>query len=197
MLNVSGFILDGGVHNAALLRVVLPDLPQTIISTATLHRSHLPPHDTVMALALPPSSAARKPYGRDFGDTARIPVASGQSAPTGTIAMSWAAPDTALPNGRLKFDVTCLNGKVAIEFVDNVVSVRTYPATGSSAKEESFEGPPTGIAVEVDMFGKALRGTNDAVQYGSPRDALWDLAVIQALVSSHSREINLSNLTGQ
>lgn len=109
--------------------------------------------------------------------------------------MSWAAPDTADPNGRLRLDVTCLNGIVKIEFVGDTASVKTYPAVGTGRGADHVEGPLTGIAVEVDMFGRTLRGASDAVQYGRPRDALWDLAVIQALVSSHNEVTDLCKLT--
>ncbi|KAL1858281.1 hypothetical protein VTK73DRAFT_7865 [Phialemonium thermophilum] len=191
-----GFILDGGVHNAALLRAVLPDLPERIISVATLHRSHLPPHDTVMGLALAAKSAAKKPYGRDIGDISRIPVKPGLSSPTGTITMTWAAPDTK-PNGRLVLHVACLNGKVLIEFEDGIFSVKTVPAAGSAVKEQLFEGPHTGVAVEVDMFGRAIRNAGSEEHYGHPRDATWDLAVIQALVSSDGKEVDLPTLVGK
>ena len=184
------------MHNAALLRAVLPDLPQRIISTATLHRSHLPPHDTVMGLALASESTAKSPYGRDIGDTTRIPVKSGESAPTGTITMTWAAPDTK-PNGHLVLNIACLNGKVLIEFLDGMFSVKTTPAAGSGVKEQHLQGPHTGVAVEVDMFGRAIRGIGGEDQYGRPRDAMWDLALIQALLSSDGKEVDLPTLIGK
>ena len=109
--------------------------------------------------------------------------------------MTWAAPDTE-PNGELVFKIACLNGKVIIGFLDGKFSVKLIPAANSGIKEQQFAGPPTGIAVEVDMFARAIRGVKDEEQYGRPKDAMYDLAVIQALLCSDGKEIDLTELVG-
>jgi hypothetical protein len=59
----TGFLLDEGVQSAALFRVVLPHLPASVVSVASLHRRLFPPHDTFQAIVLPEDDAIPDPHG--------------------------------------------------------------------------------------------------------------------------------------
>lgn len=191
-----GFILDGGVHMTALLRVVLPIPPAKIISTASLHRAHLPPHDLVMALALPPVEVAISPLGEALdGDMSIIPVQLGKSSPHGSIVLSWAKPNTPAEGANPGYGlfITLENGTVSIEMEGGEFQVNLIGAEGSSVKTRKIEGEGTGIKEEVEQFARATRGSEE-VNRGEPKDALWDLAVIQALLTSNGKEIDLKSL---
>lgn len=45
-----GFLLDGGVHSAAVLRIVLPSEPESLSAYVSLNLEHLDPVDTMTAL---------------------------------------------------------------------------------------------------------------------------------------------------
>jgi len=45
-----GFLLDGGVHYAALLRTILPQRATSLAAFSSLNRSYLPPSDTIHAI---------------------------------------------------------------------------------------------------------------------------------------------------
>ena len=181
----------------ALLRVVLPVPPATIISTASLHRAHLPPHDLVMALALPPASSARAPLGEPLaGDTSIIPVRSGRSSPHGSIVLSWAKPDTPAEGTKPGYGlfITLEHAEVSIEMDGSRFIVNLIPTNESGVERVKIQEESTGIKEEVEQFARATRGCSGEVNRGSPEDALWDLAVIQALLTSDGRPIDLAGL---
>lgn len=193
----AGFILDGGVHMTALLRVVLPVPPATIISTASLHRAHLPPHDLVMALALPPVSSGVPPLGEPLsGDLSIIPVPSGKSSPQGSIVLSWAKPNTPAEGANPGYGlfITLENAEVSIEMEGSKFIVNLVAADDSGIKSRKIEGESSGIKEEVEQFARAARGNTEEVNRGSPQDALWDLGVIQALLSSDGKPVDLERL---
>ncbi|WWD18996.1 hypothetical protein CI109_103453 [Kwoniella shandongensis] len=206
-----GFLLDGGVHFSALLRTVLPDsaLPSSLVSFSHLHRTHLLPHDTLTAISLPSPSSTTSPNGPKTKLSSAIhtekDLASqpGQSAPLGQIFMSFALPDTApetrTPNGLI---ITYLNGVAKIvsdpktrEWIFNI-----YPANGSSVEKVEKRGSPEGVEVEIKHFANAIQAIKDGKKdggvenYGEPRGALWDLAVIEGMLKSEGKELNLDQL---
>lgn len=199
-----GFLLDGGVHQAAGLRCILPTLPASIIANNALHRKLLQPHDTVVGLALPPSSAITPPHGPDTKLTTAInqsaPVANGQSSPQGTILMSFACPQIAAEgkSGNGIF-ITCLNGSVNVNFLSTgIISVRVTGAEGSGVKDEVKEGKPSGVDVEIGAFGRAIAAKKDGKEdteenWGDVRGGLWDVAVIEALLTSQGEKIVLED----
>jgi predicted dehydrogenase len=199
LADTTGFVLDGGVHQAAQLRVCLPHPPASITSNASLHRTHLLPHDTVIGLALPPKAAITEPHGPktklnpEYSEE-DVPVPSGQSGPTGTILLSWALPNIPAEAKRPgSTEVVCLNGRVEWFFANGTFTVKVTGAEGSGVKDEVKEGPSIGVKVEIDMFANAIEGKKE-VNYAEPRAALWDLAVIQALLTSNGKEIILADL---
>ncbi|KAK1927078.1 hypothetical protein DB88DRAFT_433551 [Papiliotrema laurentii] len=204
-----GFLLDGGVHFAAMLRTVLPDyaVPATVISTSALHRSHIPPHDTVQGICLPAKESTTEPHGpptalNTINDLKDIPGGTGKSAPTGSILLSWALPDTPpetrAPGG---LTVTTLNGVVEITNVNRVWTLRVIPAAGSDVKPREETSPADGVERELEAFVKTVRavqqGTEDEVQArGYPTGPLWDVAFIQALLSSGGSPVDIKQLLG-
>jgi predicted dehydrogenase len=208
-LTSQGFLLDGGVHFAAMLRTVLPDyaVPATVISTSALHRSHIPPHDTVQGICLPAKESTTEPHGpptalNTINDLKDIPGGTGKSAPTGSILLSWALPDTPpetrAPGG---LTVTTLNGVVEITNVNRVWTLRVIPAAGSDVKPREETSPADGVERELEAFVKTVRavqqGTEDEVQArGYPTGPLWDVAFIQALLSSGGSPVDIKQLLG-
>lgn len=201
---MSGFLLDGGVHQTALLRAVLPVKPSSIIAHNALHRKLLLPHDTIMGLALPPSSATVEPHGPSTKlstalNTTGI-VENGTSQPQGTILMSFAAPNIPAEgkSGNGLF-ITCLNGSVNIASLPNgKLSVRVTGAEGSNVKNEYKEERPSGVDVEIAAFGRAITCLKDGVEnqeenWGDVRGGLWDISVIQALLTSQGKEVVLED----
>ncbi|WVR07447.1 hypothetical protein IAU60_004488 [Kwoniella sp. DSM 27419] len=204
-----GFLLDGGVHWLALLRVVLPDsaLPSSVLAISHMHRAHLLPHDTVLALSLPPASSEVPPHGDKTKLTSaerkehEVPGEMGKSSPTGQILCSFGSPELPLenkvPNG---LTITCLNGIVTI--LSNPANrdwqLEVVPSTTSQAKPFTKTGPGEGVEVELRMFGQAIQAIKDGKDvgedYGTPRDALWDLTVMQALLTSKGEKVSVDSL---
>lgn len=203
----SGFILDGGVHTAAMLRIILPVPPARIIATAALHRTHLLPHDTVTALALPPASAAVEPHGPSTKlDTAAhsmrdMPIKPGKSFPTGTLLLSWSAPDTN-PDKRPANGLwaVCEHATISLSQAGRnwVLTVTGVNGRHMESSEETVE--MCGVAVELEHFGaavaKAKAGKKDDLEnWAEPRGSLWDLALIEACLNSDAKEVDLASLT--
>ena len=189
-----------------MLRVCLPTPPASIISTASLHRAHLPPHDTVIGLGLPPTDSLKPAYGRETQVKAlrtikEIPGGVGQSAPHGSIILSWALPNTR-PESRAPqgLTVTCLNAVVSITNTNRFWTLEVVPADGSSVKAIKESAPATGVEVELGMFARAVaavKGGKSVVKeedLGSPRGTMWDVAVIQALLTSNGHKVELEGL---
>ena len=205
---MTGFVLDGGVHNAAMLRTVLPNPPASIISSASLHRTHIPPLDTVIALALPPASAITEAHGpttklKPIHSLSDIPSEIGKSGPTGTILLTWATPD--VPNEKKPLsgmDITTTNAQITVKRGGSGWEVSVSGAKGSDVEDQTFEGPSEGVKVEIAMFGRAVGEAKEGKSFseedlGTPRGALWDLAVIEACLTSNGKPVELAPLVGK
>jgi hypothetical protein len=73
--------------------------------------------------------------------------------------------------------------------------MRVIGAVGSGVTSRSWRSKVTGLVNEVDMFARAARGEGTQEEdYGKPQDALWDLALIEALLSSNGKEVVLIEL---
>ncbi|KAL1413381.1 hypothetical protein Q8F55_001143 [Vanrija albida] len=199
-----GFLLDGGVHWAALLRTVLPTPPARLIAHKSLHRAHMVPHDTITALALPPRGSEVAPHGAattvgGTGDPAAL-LAAGRSQATGTIILSWAIPDTPRAS-RPPNELYVVAEHATLRLVNHGRSwtVELTPGAGTPAKAAFKEGKVSGVEAELAAFGDAVRaavdGAHDAqTNFGSPEDALWDLAFIQAALGSDGREVSIEGV---
>ncbi|RSH95811.1 hypothetical protein EHS25_000903 [Saitozyma podzolica] len=194
-----GFLYDGGVHYAALMRTILPIPPASVVAATACHRAHLPPNDHLMALCIGPPESAVEPHGPPTAlTTAQHDVSVlkgvGKSITHGTFTLSLAPPNTthsATPYGVV---VTCVNGIVSVLQSSAGWTLRVEPHKGSDVKSLEFTGPVQGVQVEVDMFVRAIQGERGP-NYGNPRDTLWDVAFIQACLDSGGNQIILSSLT--
>ena len=189
---------------AAMLRNVLPNPPATIISSASLHRTHLPPHDTVIALSLPSPSATLDPSGpptqlNAINKVSDIPAELGKSIPAGTITMSWGAPDLD-SQPPMSLTITCLNAKVSYYRGDEGWTVEVDPAKGSKVKKEKRSEPTSGIERHCGYFARAVQAVksgnevNNEEDLGRPETSLWDVAFIQALLTSNGEKVDIQGL---
>lgn len=95
--------------------------------------------------------------------------------------------------------ITCLNGSVLISFLPTgMISVRVTGAEGSGVRNEVQEGKPSGVDVEIGAFGRAIAavkaGKEDPEEnWGDVRGGLWDVAVIEALLTSQGKEVVLED----
>ena len=205
----TGFILDGGVHQAALLRTVLPVPPSNIVSHVALHRAHLPPHDTFVAIATPDPSTHQAPIGPDATSQSGkvlphkvedIPAEIGRSVSFGTINLAWSVPD--VPRDEVaqnKIEITCLNGVVLITWPRGQMNCSIIPAKGSSVEARKKEGRQVGVETEVAMFARVVAARKAGKEeteenWAEPRGSLWDLALIQACLQSNGKTISIDQL---
>lgn len=202
-----GFLLDGGVHWAAMLRTVLPAAcrPAGVIAFKSLHRAHMVPHDTLVGLTVPPKAATVAPHGKATGVAAargvdEMPVQSGQSTPTGSFTLTWAIPDTKREeragNGLY---VVCENATVHIAVSRPPHFGRSYgvtvsPGAGSAVPASEVVGEVSGVVEELADFAEAIAGKGEGENFGGPRDALWDLAFIQAALESDGKEVDIDKV---
>jgi len=186
---------------------VLPEYarPATIISSASLHRAHLPPHDTILGIAT--TQTTTSPHGsktalKALHDEGEIPGGVGKSSPGGTILMSFALPDTP-PESRSPqgLTITALHGVVEITNIKGNWTCAVYPGAGSSVQAQKQSGQGDGVEVEFGAFARAVDAakggkevSEDEKELGSPRGALWDVAVVQALLTSNGEKVELEKI---
>jgi len=112
--------------------------------------------------------------------------------------MSFSSPRTPSPTPQV-YTITCLNGIVRLtgggpKWTVEVISedADVLAAAGQAGKQggESFES--VGVKEEVRQFAECALGKNEkAVNRAEPRDALWDVAFIQAALTSEGKSIEL------
>ncbi|KZV69597.1 oxidoreductase family protein [Peniophora sp. CONT] len=159
-----GFLLDGGVHNAAVLRVILPSPLVSLTGYAALHREFLAPHDTIHAVAR---------------------TANGAS---GTFELTFAAPSSELSatNG---YTIIGSKGFLHVRTADGKHNIEVHV---NDAETETMEITLGGVEEELKSFLKAAGGEDDGTQ--DPRSALKDLAFIEAALTSDGSAVDLSAL---
>ncbi|EKM57148.1 uncharacterized protein PHACADRAFT_254723 [Phanerochaete carnosa HHB-10118-sp] len=174
-----GFLLDGGVHTVAALRILLPSPIVSLSGFASQNRKHLPPHDTINA-------AARTADGVH-----------------GTVELTWGAPvPSRRDQGNDGITITGEDGWIAINGV-NLGSGRAYRISvysvtkdeqGRDIGEEKhvFEEEMRGVELQLVSFIKAIDGEDDG--FGSPLGALKDVAFIQAGLNSDGQPVDLVKL---
>lgn len=169
--------------------------PTQVIAQPTLHRTHLGPHDTIVAIASAPQQTT-EPHGEDFPQPKNAPQGLGKATPSGTILISFTQPD--LPAGfPLTLRFTCLNGvltltgggqwKVSVSSRDEKVLEAV-----KSQEEESY--PSCGVPEEVAQFGRACLGQSGESNKAEPKSALWDLALIEACLTSDGKPVDVAKL---
>ncbi|KII91478.1 hypothetical protein PLICRDRAFT_156577 [Plicaturopsis crispa FD-325 SS-3] len=182
-----GFLLDGGVHSAAALRTILPILPKSLSAYASLVKSYLEPHDTIHAIA-------------------RSGKEGSKEAVLGIFELSFAAPSASLgtSNG---ITITDTQGYLFISIAKskepeatNCLRTRVVVRKKGSDDvkqdvEEVFEDTMQGVEAELKAFFEVVRGEEGSIKgIGEPRAALWDVAFIQAGLTSGGQSIDLDKL---
>jgi predicted dehydrogenase len=208
MIRHTGFLLDGGVHSAALLRVILPDTPGSVVSVASLHRRLFPPHDTIQAIILPEEEAIVDPHG----PTTKLVTQSksggsqpsGRSIPAGTLTMSWALPDLEKREPKIHqiLSVTCLNGRLTLINDNQTRYLEVFPSGGSDVERVSESSVKLGVEVEIAWFANAIHAkragkeVNPEEDYGKPINMCWDVAFIQSLLESNGTKRSIRETLG-
>lgn len=199
-----GFILDGGVHWAAMLRTVLPASckPASIIAVKSLHRSHILPHDTLVGIVHPAPSATSEPLGAPTSVKANIeakdmPVEAGKSTPHGSFILSWAAPETP-QTGRCPNELYIVAEHATLRIINAGAkwTVTLTPTDASGLKPVHLEGPATGIEHELVDFAQDVAAgiegrVNEVPNIAEPSSALWDLSFIEAALKSDGQKVEI------
>ncbi|KAL5639641.1 hypothetical protein ACGC1H_006300 [Rhizoctonia solani] len=194
-----GFLLDAGVHtNAALRKVLGSSFPldtAKVTGFASLTRDYLAPHDTFQAVI----QAA--------------PTSDGEHPAQGINEMSCAAKPGF---SRYILTVTGTEGNLTLESVPKPVREADLALARASAfksgntetpvvphwqttitgpdgnKTEEFARIGSGVYEELGSFLNALSGKDDG--NGEPRNALLDVALIQAYLTSQGNAIDMKKL---
>ncbi|KAK0184467.1 hypothetical protein F5146DRAFT_938488 [Armillaria mellea] len=162
-----GFLLDGGVHTIAVLRVLLPQPITHLSSFASLNKDYLAPHDTIHAIA-----KASEHYN-------------------GTLEMTFAFPTTSKPvSAKDVCVVTGTEGYAAISIEGGFVKA----VLATEKKETIVEERMTGVQVELKSFFDAAEGKESIEPFGNPVGALKDVAFIEAALKSNGALVDLDLL---
>ncbi|KAF9476098.1 NAD(P)-binding protein [Pholiota conissans] len=175
-----GFLLDGGVHTVAVLRVMLPHAFTHLSGFASLNKDYLKPHDTIHTVV-------------KAGDHFH-----------GISEMTFACPTKSRPNADA-FVITGNDGWVSVNNVNipgsdkpiirivvkSVVKVEGQP---EQEAEETIDVPSQGVLAEQQSFFDALEGKDDGLNLGDPFAALADVAFIQAALNSNGKLVDLTKL---
>jgi predicted dehydrogenase len=182
-----GFLLDGGVHSVAALRVILPSAMTHLSGFASLNKEWLAPHDTINTIIKNADSSH------------------------GIFELSFAAPSPSRSDAGRGIVITGADGwlhiqqTLARDLIHNVekpifritIKFATRDANGELGpeKEEVIDEPIRGVELEQASFFAALDGKDDGL--GSPIGALKDVAVIEAALTSDGELIDLEKLMSQ
>ncbi|KAF5350496.1 hypothetical protein D9756_008497 [Leucocoprinus leucothites] len=169
-----GFLLDGGVHTTAALRVMLPHPLTALSGFASLNKSYLAPHDTVHTIV--------------------------QAGPDikGTAELTWASPTKSRPVSD-GFVISGTKGWISVNQVSGVIRVAVHSvvkaADGSEdEKQEIIEEKSIGVQAELESFFAVIQGKDDGKELGDPLAALGDVAFFQAALNSQGNLIDLTQL---
>ncbi|KAJ1301037.1 hypothetical protein OPQ81_003458 [Rhizoctonia solani] len=193
-----GFLLDAGVHtNAALRRVLGSSFPldkAKVSAFASLTREHLAPHDTLQAvIQATPTSEEHPPQGIVEMSCA---VQSGFSRHILTVTGT--EGNLTLQSVTKPVKEADINLAKAFAFnrgTHENISASHWQTTiigpdGSTTEE--FDRISSGVYEEIGNFYNALSGKDDG--NGEPRDALLDVALIQAFLTSQGNPVDMKKL---
>ena len=116
--------------------------------------------------------------------------------------MSWATPELE-SQPPMSLVVTCLNGKVSYASSQGQWTATVEPAKGSKVEAKKQSAKSTGIELECGYFVKAIeavkagREPTKEEDFGRPEGALWDVALIQALLHSNGEKVDVQGLIDQ
>ncbi|KAF5373425.1 hypothetical protein D9615_009419, partial [Tricholomella constricta] len=177
-----GFLLDGGVHTIAALRVMLPHQLTHLSAFASLNKDYLMPHDTINAVVR---------AGSHFHGTAELTFAS----PTKSRPVSDGFVITGT-DGWLSVNQVNVEGSDAPVLRVSITSVIKTEGgeTEEGEKVEIIEEPVQGVKAELASFFDAILGKSGVADFGDPLAALRDVAFIQAALNSDGRLVDLTEL---
>ncbi|KIM36263.1 hypothetical protein M413DRAFT_449312 [Hebeloma cylindrosporum] len=176
-----GFLLDGGVHTVAALRIMLPHAWTHLTGFASLNKGYLEPHDTIHTVA-------------KAGDHFH-----------GILEMTFASPTSSKPQAD-QFVITGTEGWLSLNEVEvpgedgpvmriTVRSVVKTEGKPEEEKEDVIDVPASkGVSVELRSFFDAIAGKDDGLGLGDPQAALGDVAFIQAALNSNGEVVDLVKL---
>jgi len=174
-----GFLLDGGVHTAAALRVILPSPMVSLSGFASLNQPHLAPHDSINA-AVVSADGSHGLVELTFG----APVPSRNELAHNGISITG-------NEGWISIEHTSINGKASIRVTVHTVT-KDEKGRDVGEKKEVIEEEARGVKVELVSFLEAVNGKDDG--FGKPIDALKDVAFIQAGLNSKGVPVDLVKL---
>ncbi|KAH8102098.1 oxidoreductase family protein [Cristinia sonorae] len=182
-----GFLLDGGVHTIAALRVILPSPITTLTAFSSLNMDHLPPHDTIHA------------------------VVKTEDGTHGIVELTWGAPvPSRSEEANNGISITGSDGWIWIKMTrskdangteQNVVRITTKQVVRNEKGEDVGESETIleervrGVEEEIRSFFAAVNGNDDG--FGAPFAALKDVAWIQAGLTSNGQPVDLVKLISQ
>lgn len=158
------YILTPSKHTAAALRVMIPEPLKHLAGFASLNIEWLAPHDTI---------------------TSTIQTTNGIH---GTFAMTFAVPAQSLAT--TSFKITGSKGQISTSNEDGKLKVTV---TSSEGHIESTLYEIDGVPVELASFFKVVKGGADD-GLGDPYNALKDVALIQAALTSNGERVDLEEL---
>lgn len=151
-------------HQAAAMRVFLPEPLKYLSGFASLNVDWLAPLDTITTT---------------LQTTSGIP---------GTFTMSFVLASKTLGNNSFK-----VNGTLGqITTVDGGDRMKVT-ITDSKGKAEVSEYPKDGVPLELASFVNVIKGTTDD-GLGDPHNALKDAALLQAAFESHGSPVDMIEL---
>lgn len=171
--------MDGGVHQVALLRTILPDPAVAVTGFASLAQEHLVPHDTITA-ALKTKSGAHGVFEMSFGSpsTSRIEAKTTITGTDGFVEVTSEKRKTS-------------DGEERQHWV-----VKSFIKDAAPVEELYLQ---SGVEKEIEYFVSAIRGSKDDIVLatGNPRATLLDVAVIQAGLMSNGSLVDLNALLSE
>ncbi|KAI8989027.1 oxidoreductase family protein [Trametes punicea] len=170
-----GFLLDGGVHTIAALRIILPGQMKTVSAFASLAKDILLPHDTINA------------------------VVKSDDGSHGLVELTWGAPtlsrskeagnNITITGTEGWIEVTRMNGIIRVS-VKTIARDKDGKPTGETA--EVIDEKEVGVQREIQGFLQAIHGSDDGVD--DPRGTLVDVAFIEAALNSNGAPVDLVEL---
>lgn len=177
-----------------------------MISTAALHRAHLPPHDTIQAIVLSAKESTTDPHGKPTAletlrEASEIPGGLGKSSPTGSVLFTVAHPDTP-PESREPSGITVMTLNAVVKIYqgsDRKWNLKVIPAADTGVKSVEESHAADGVENELDAFKKTVLAAKEGKEVpessrGYPTGPLWDVAFIQALLTSNGSPVELGKL---
>ncbi|GJJ14657.1 hypothetical protein Clacol_008923 [Clathrus columnatus] len=162
-----GFLLDGGVHSAAVLRIALPSHPTHLSAHVSLNLEHLAPKDTLIAV-VQSSDGSHGLFERSEGG----PSVSRKS--TG-------------------FKITGNEGWIHLRPENGVQKITVHKVTEKSEEVEEFEYKEEGVKKELEYWAQAVLG-EPTIDVGNPWETLRDVAFIEAGLKSKGERFDLEKL---